>query len=154
MNVMDLVRAADAEVVAKVYASSYSADGWADAEAYREFVRVLGDREPTTRLLDSGISVEISLRLADGTAYFSCDGRDAEGTVWALDLSPWSDWALLPVVDATGQSLSVDELAAHVYYEITWGGWPEQSEKRAAKIIADVEDLKLQLGITDEESEK
>lgn len=154
MMVLDLVRAADPEVVAKVYASAYVADGWATAEAFREFVTVLGQQEPNTRLLERGMVAEVSLRTREGTAYFSCDGRDAEGSVWALDLSPWSDWVLLPVVDATGQILSVDELAAHVYYEITFGGWPEESEKRAAKIKSDVENLKAQLGLTEEESEE
>jgi hypothetical protein len=65
---------------------------------------------------------------ADGGGYYDVSGEDDAADNWALDLSPWSEWRELEVIDRTGKGLNLDQLAAHLLYEMTWHGWPEEIE--------------------------
>ena len=39
----------------------------------------------------------------------------------------------------TGKNLTPDEIAAHLYYEITWHGWEEEGQEKLAGLLDQVE---------------
>jgi hypothetical protein len=55
-------------------------------------------------------------------------------TAYSLSMTDWGVWREMDVEDETEKNLSIDELAAHVYYEITWHGWPESMEQTRDEI--------------------
>ncbi len=53
-----------------------------------------------------------------------------------LDFTEWGEWAQMDVVNETGEELSPTVLAALVFYEMTWHGFPEEIRER----LVDLED--------------
>ncbi len=72
--------------------------------------------------------------------WFDVSGVTPDGTCWAIEFRPWGEWKLLPVE----AEMPIDDAATHIYYEMTWGGWPEQSEERFADICDAAEEVRRQ----------
>ncbi len=62
------------------------------------------------------------------------DGRKPDGTLVAMDLTLWPVWRDLQVVDLSGQNLRPVQLAAMVYFEMTWHGGQAQIVERKADL--------------------
>lgn len=84
--------------------------------------------------LDAVVVTLATLPGGGETLHFSADGKTVHGGVVGLDFLPWNQWAGLRVLDETGENLSLDQLAAHVYYEMTWHGWPGQASAEDIEI--------------------
>ena len=57
-------------------------------------------------------------------------------------MTDWGEWKEMVVVDLTNKNLSDDELIMHVYYEMTWFGWPSKMEETRDNIMDQVEQIK------------
>ena len=80
-----------------------------------------------------------------GEQYYSVSGRKpGDATKWAVDMAPWEEWREMEVVDPTNR-LTTDQLAAHVFFEMTWHGWPEEIEEKKEKLLDTVEQLQRDL---------
>lgn len=122
MRVIDYISAADAQAVCDEYRRCYPADGWSEPTAFEKFRKVLNDKvgeQTDMRVVISWSSSE------DGD--YDVVGIDPDGQRWGLDLTSWSKWKLMEVEDQTGHNFSPDQIAAHLYYEITWHGWEEKA---------------------------
>lgn len=66
-----------------------------------------------------------------------------EGQDWSLSLTDWSEWKNMQVRDESNKSLSTDQLAAHIYYEMTWHGWPDSQEELRESLTSQIEKIEL-----------
>lgn len=80
--------------------------------------------------VQTDMTVQVLKITEHGETYYAVDGVDSKGQTWALDFTPWNEWAAMPVVDLTGEQLTTDQLAAHVLYEMSWHGTEESMEAK------------------------
>ncbi|WOF44296.1 hypothetical protein KNJ79_05035 [Sphingopyxis indica] len=133
MNVSQIINASDPHRVAEIYCSHYGPDdGWGNVESVLKFRTTLNNSIGVDE--GDGMVVLISSRKDDGDERIDVSGRDAEATNWAIEFEPWGRWKLLPVV-CEGVTLNLDEIATHLYYEMTYAGWPEQALERYNQIV-------------------
>lgn len=72
--------------------------------------------------------------------FFDVCGREGGDTL-ALDFMEWGDWKGQPVINETGEEMTPDNIAAQLYYEMTWHGFPEQTEMRRDRLMDSVEEI-------------
>jgi hypothetical protein len=57
---------------------------------------------------------------------------------WSLTCTSWLEWLAMPVlIEPEVGSLSDLETAAHILYEMTWGGWSEDDVAANRETISD-----------------
>ena len=123
MRVLDYINRANFAEVQTVYAESYGLS--LDAQTWDRF----------WALLNAAITVQTDMQVIVGNLAAEdfdpaaprrarVGGRDNQGS-WSLVFKEWSDWKVMPVVDETGLGLSISEIASHLFYEMTWHGFPE-----------------------------
>ncbi|MBB6424919.1 DUF6557 family protein [Sphingopyxis sp. JAI128] len=125
-----IVNAADPARVAEIYRDQYYSedhqDGWGNVDSFERFRSILN----ASVGVDEGDGMRVVLKRVGGDKddgpWIDVSGRDSEGTSWAIEFTPWGQWKLLPVL-CEGFAPSNDEIAAHLYYEMTWFGWPENT---------------------------
>lgn len=154
MNVMSLMHQASPAEVARIYNETYNTnrnDGWGTVEAFNEFRVRLGDvvgvREGDDQFKCVVQWIDYHWGGKDNNEYheqyFSVGGRmirDPDQT-YSLSMTDWGVWKEMEVEDETDKNLSIDELATHIYYEITWFGWQDQMVDKRDEITDQVEQI-------------
>jgi len=140
MRVIDCINEASRDGVLAAYSAAY--DDTPDQETWLRFKRVLNDCALVRR--DDGMAVILRHVAPDDEdeAYIDVGGRGRTGERWALCFTDWSDWKGMEVIDETGQALTVDQIAAHLFYEMTWYGFPEQMIAKREELFDQVEEVK------------
>jgi hypothetical protein len=60
---------------------------------------------------------------------------------WGLSCTSWEEWLAMPVLtEPEVGSLSDLETAAHILYEMTWGGWGEDDVTEKREYLTDLMD--------------
>jgi hypothetical protein len=60
---------------------------------------------------------------------------------WGLSCTSWKEWLSMPVLtEPEVGSLSDLETAAHILYEMTWGGWGEDDVTEKREYLTDLMD--------------
>jgi hypothetical protein len=131
MNVSQIINAADAKEVARLYALHWAEDDWADLATFLRFKTMLNAAVGVNGAMRAVVApITDDEGTSDGigndTGRYDVSGDDGSGTTWSLSFSSWSDWKLMEVVDRTTENLPTDMLAMNLYYEMTWYGWPEE----------------------------
>jgi hypothetical protein len=96
---------------------------------------------------DTGMAVEIYVGESLGDPpekYVSVHGRDAEGGSWAIEFSPWKEWLCMPVrvLPEVGEITAIETLA-HIFWEMTWAGYDDESiAEEIEEIVSQVDDAK------------
>lgn len=62
----------------------------------------------------------------------SGEGLDDEA-LYALEFTHWGEWKLMEVEYPA--DLDLHQAACHLYYEMTWCGWPEQIVQRRDDLL-------------------
>lgn len=133
MRVVDYINQTSPAAVVSAYAKHYGEDdGWADIGAFNRFKSELNSRI----VVQTDMTVVIR---EDEDGHFDVHGRNSEADNWAIEYRPWSEWKWMQV-DAPAD-MSVDDVATHIYYEITWGGCEESGQQRLDEIMDAVEDV-------------
>ena len=146
LRVVDYINAAEPSAVVAFYARDYTRDDWCTTESFNRFKAAFNSRVGVNR----GDGMRVILRhvedkwsqhpgCGEDEEYIDVGGTDAEGAHWSLSFTPWGEWKLLTVEDVTGKNLTPDEIAAHLYYEITWHGWEEEGQEKLAGLLDQVE---------------
>lgn len=85
----------------------------------------------------------------ESEAYPDVSGvKDGDDTVYSLSLTPWAEWASMPV-RVVGTDMSEAQVVAHCLWEMTWHGDEEQGAEFKAELIDQIEEIKSR--IDDEE---
>lgn len=149
-RVIDYINEANPEKVIEAYRASYCDEEhecpWANFEVFNKFRSVLNDKVGVKR---DDVTIVIRYVYKDWKdpvlgieEYFDVSGRiKGEESLFAMEFAPWGEWKLYPVVDESNKNLTTEEIAAHLYYEITWGGWEEQGQERLAEINDRMEEV-------------
>lgn len=159
MNVMEIMNRADPSEVARLYNENYNSeesdDGWGTTDAFNKFRALLN---ATVGIRECDDQFKVVVEWVDEKwgkndeyhdQYFNVSGRkviDPE-QAWSLSMTDWGVWREMEVEDETGKGLSTNEIAAHVYYEITWFGWPHTMEEHRDNILDLTKGVKRELGI-------
>ncbi len=138
LRVTDYINAAKPEAVIAEYREHYAEDGWDNCEAFEQFRRVLNGKIGIQRTDNMRVLIRWSDASEWGDAHYDVGGADDTAANWSLSFTPWGEWKLLPVEDASGKRPTTDQIAAHLYNEISWYGW----EESAASVRDDVLDAK------------
>lgn len=145
MKVSQLINQANASEVARLYQEIYSTtDGWGSVESFDEFRDRLNK---TVGILEGEDQFKVIVEWIDQKwggpnndkfhdQYMSVGGRKVKDPdqIWSLSMTDWGAWKEMEVDDESGKNLSLDELAMHVYYEMTWWGWPETQEEHRDRL--------------------
>jgi hypothetical protein len=138
-RVIDYINAASAEGVIAEYGTYYAEDGWANVETWDRFKRVMNDKIGVSRTDEMRVILRhLPVSEWNDAEGIDVGGADNEHSNWSLSFTPWGEWKLLAIEDATGKALTVDQIAAHLFYEICWYGWEDQAEQ----VRDDVRDAK------------
>lgn len=146
MKVIDLMHKADPAEVARIYIDNHTAqDGWGTVETFIKFREVLTN---TVGISEGQDQCKVIVRWIDEKwggpnndeyhdQYFDVVGRLIRHpeTVYSLSMTDWGVWREMEVEDETEKNLSIDELASHVFYEITWFGWPERMQESRDSLL-------------------
>lgn len=127
MRLIDYLNQARADEVITEYRREYEPDDWATVEAYARFLWLM--RRSAENPDEKRIEVR-SISWFDGYVdRVSYDvsglkpGDDQRYAIWA------DDWGAIKLreVDAP-PDLSLDQVLCHIYYELSWGGWPDERD--------------------------
>jgi hypothetical protein len=154
LTVLQIISRADAQKVAeaaKVVDELHDVhDGdehaFRDPEAFERF-RSDFNRGVTVNLPDMTVAITTSTFDYEwkGVSYSDTDydvhGEATDGKIWGLDFTPWSEWKGLPVIDRTGEDLTLDEIAFHLAAEIAWHGSEEDALERLHKLSDAIDDI-------------
>lgn len=149
MNVMSLMRQANPDEVARIYNEAYNSetknDGWGNSERFTEFVNRL---ESEVGIRGGEDQFKVSVTWIDykwggkdnekyHDQYYSVGGHKVNDPkmTWSLSMTDWGEWKEMEVEDKTDHNLSINDLAAHIYYEMTWYGWPETMVNKRGDIL-------------------
>jgi hypothetical protein len=136
MNVAQIINAADSSEVARLYASHWTDDEWADVSTFLRFKSMLNAAVGVSGKMRAVVApVTDDFGEGDGTLRFEAYGDDGSGTHWSLGFTTWPEWKLMEVIDRSGAKLSTDMLAMSLYYEMTWHGWPEDMLERRDEVF-------------------
>lgn len=132
MRVLDILNAASPDKVEEEYLRAYSeevknhgTDAWANAHSFSRYRQIVND---TISVVDGGMCVVITYVREDGYGRYDVSGRQPNDEVsYALEFSPWGEWKLMNV--NCPSEMDVHQAACHLYYEMTWYGWPDQIAK-------------------------
>lgn len=93
------------------------------------------DPQPTTMCCALGDDSEIRNLPSSVSVYGKELGNDQQ---WALTCTSWKEWLSMPVlIEETLKGLSETEVAAHILYEMTWGGWSEDEVTDKREMLGD-----------------
>ncbi len=143
MNVLQIATQAQPQRVMELYREAYETDHGYSASDVVRWAALVRAATPENTLMEA--RVYLTRDAPDEDECYTVDGVCPEGRQWALEFTPWGQWRQMAVVDATGKGLCVDALAAHVMYEMTFCGWPEQMEERRDSLMDTVEQIKRDL---------
>jgi len=132
MRVLVIFNAASPDKVEEEYRRAYSAevknhgtDTWANAHSFSRYRQIVND---AIGVVDGGMCVIITYVREDGDGRYDVSGRQPNDEVsYALDFSPWGEWKLMNVKCLS--EMDVYQVECHLYYEMTWYGWPEKIAK-------------------------
>ena len=103
---------------------------------YRDAVSSMRDLTPA--------QTDICCVLVKGTNGFPvevCGKRLGDDQRWALSHTSWEEWLSMPIlVEPEAGILSDLETAAHIIYEMTWGGWSEDDVTEKREYLSDLMD--------------
>lgn len=153
MKVAELINRVDPEAVCKSYTDNYECRGWGKVESFLEFRDRLnsfvGIREGDDQFkaivqwIVQDWSKIGSGKITSIDEYFSVGGRKVNDPeqVWSMSMTDWGVWKEMEVEDETEKNLTEAELAAHIYYEMTWFGWPEQATEHRDNLMDQMEKI-------------
>jgi hypothetical protein len=149
MKVGQLINQADASEVARIYNETYNSgernDGWGSPEVFDRFRERINF---TIGINEGDDQCKVVIEWVDQKwggpnndkyhdQYFHVGARRVldPKQVYSLSMTDWGVWKEMEVEDETNKNLSTNELAAHIYYEMTWFGWPETMEEKRDSLI-------------------
>ena len=145
-TVTEIVNKADPQKVVETYIEAYDGgDGWDNIDSYGKFVRLINSCVGVDE--GEGMRVKVSKVLSEddpGNTYYDVSGKVGD-RLYAIEFTDWGVWKLLPVDNDTDEDLSVDQLAAHIYYEMTWAGWPEDMVAKRDSLADQIEEIQRDL---------
>lgn len=138
MRVVDIVNEADPAKVEAEYRRAYSREvkehgegTWASADSFRQYRMIVNG---AVGVVDDPMTVLITcLRDDEGERYDVSGSRPDDDASYALEFTSWGEWKLMDVEYPA--CLDVHQAACHLYYEMTWCGWPEQIIQRRDEIF-------------------
>lgn len=127
--------------------------GWQTTEAYRAVLDRMNAELMEASILPEPVHISVVYEKShrpNVPDYLNVVGKDPSGDppdeTYALDFLPWSRLAMMEVVDNTPAGLSPEALAACVYEELVFHGWPEDRAEREAEVDAALRDVLASLG--------
>jgi hypothetical protein len=142
MNVVQIINAASASEVCRLYAQHWIEDEWAKIITFRRFKAMLNAAvgvQGNMRAVVAELTEDLDER---GFVRHDVSGDDGSGRNWSLGFTSWAEWKLMEVDDRSGVGLSIEMLAMSLYYEMSWHGWPEEMIERRDHVF----DLALATG--------
>ncbi len=136
MKLIDYITKASPEKVIEAYIESYGDDKWANVQTFEKFVLAMSFITATGDPDALSITVEA---YSDSDSMAWVDGLDQDGRRWALDFIPWSQLKNMEVIE--NDKYGVDEMAAHIYNELTFHGWPKEQDKRLTRLMQSINQL-------------
>lgn len=148
MRVRDIINAADPAKVEAEYRRAYpgeveehGAKTWANADSFRRYRQIVSD---AVGVVDEPMTVIVRhVRDGDGERFDVSGACPDDDASYALEFTPWGEWKLMEVEHPA--DLDVHQVACHLYYEMTWGGWPEQIQQRFDHIMDLKEEVEREL---------
>ena len=143
MRVIELASRCTPERMLEEYEAAYGTTHGHSPASVGEWLRRMAAAVPVRS------EMQVVIRLIPESK-FNPEHYDVGGVVpgdptnWAIDFTSWGQWREMEVVDTTN-SLTTDQLAAHVFYEMTWHGWPEDIEEKHQGLLDKVEQLNRDL---------
>ncbi|WP_324742744.1 DUF6557 family protein [Tsuneonella sp. CC-YZS046] len=136
MRVVDIINAADAAKVEAEYRRAYSHEvaehgekTWATAANFRQYQGIVNGAVGVVKERMTVVIKYIQGADEEEADWYDVSGRlPNEDTPYALEFTPWGEWKLMEV--EYPDDLDVHQAACHLYYEMTWCGWPEQIQQR------------------------
>lgn len=144
MRVLDIINAADPAEVEAEYRRAYPGEvedhgsgTWANADSFCRYRQIVNN---AIGVIDEPMSVVIKCVREDDEERYDVSGRRPnDDASYAIEFSPWGEWKLMEVEYPA--DLDVHQAACHLYYEMTWCGWPEQIIQKRDELF----DLKEQV---------
>jgi hypothetical protein len=163
MVLKELVSSVDAAGVAAAAMTAYPEYPGREAfeEGYLMVVERLRGMEPVVvkpmTIVVSQVTDELDIAGEPvSETYIDVSGRDGEGGMWGLCMTPWAEWLGMDV-EIKGIDLTPEQLVAHILYEMTFYGFEEEQVQGFAEELreqaAEVDELLASIpeGATDEE---
>lgn len=145
MRVIEYLNGVEPAAVSAAYAAAYS-DGDCSPDEFAQFVATMNRKICVSRTDGMRVILKHVIErwsehpgCGEDEDYIDVGGVDAEHSNWSLSFTPWGEWKLMEVEDASGKSLTPAEIAAHLYYEITWHGTEEDALERQTGLLDQVE---------------
>lgn len=80
----------------------------------------------------------------DGDKWHCVSGLTKDKKAYAIEYNPWCEWLSLNIEQNTLDTLSAEEIMAHVLYEMTWAGFDEETiHKDAEALLNDMKEAKM-----------
>lgn len=131
------------------------------AQGYEEILSSLKSMAPDES--DMVLCIEKVEEEDDDEIWWDVSGFE-DGTNYSLSFSPWSEWLGMKVLEDSLNQLSLEEIAIHCIWEMTWHGFDEEAIQEQANELKEAineainieaesmsfDELKQGLGIDDE----
>lgn len=149
MTVGELFKELRWEAVEKAIVTLYP-DERPALPAYKEVFTQVREKEPSSD--ESGMTVHIKFVPESdfSEAHYSVDGKiPGDDDFYALDFSTFAQWAAYLLSEEALTSLPLEEIAAHVLYEMTFYGFSDdviqQKKRELEEAVEEVENGKAEL---------
>ena len=154
IRVSDIINSANSAEVARIYNDAYNNDegeddGWGNIESYDKFHEMMnnavGIRSKYSMVLthvDTDWSKLTDGKITDIDDYYDVGAiHEDDNENYAVPGMNWGECKEMTFLDRSEKNLTIDEQAAHIYFEMTWWGWPEEAEDRLANLMDKVEEI-------------
>lgn len=145
MTILELISSVNAHDAISAWKTQHDdrESGWGTVETFERF---------RDRLVNHTISVADELKFAvmrkreiAGSTYLDVSSSPNQLDLYAFDFIKWEVARTLEIINDVG--LSDAEVAAVIYDEMTWHGWPETAGEKLDNILYSVESIKRDLGV-------
>ncbi len=136
-TVGELIHSVRKDAVLASLALTYEGDG-EDPEGYSEAWDTLLNMQPKPTTLSCLLSFLSAPGLSAGGCVDVSGIEPNDPQHYAIEFVEWAQWLSMPVIvsDELGDMSPVEQLA-HVFYELTWGGYSQDSQQAQREIIDD-----------------
>jgi hypothetical protein len=154
MKVAEIISRANAAAVAELYNKEYNSgerdDGWGNIETFERFRRMVS-QAVGIRSGDDQLTLQIKLvtdKICEEDEPYTDVSGIKQGVSHGFSIAgmDWGEVKEMEVVLDGIDDLSIDEKAMHIYYEMTWHGWPEEAREHIDEIHDMAEAISRKLG--------
>lgn len=141
MRVIDYINQADPAKVEAIYTEEYLETfvTWSLPETFEKFRTYLNTIDS---IENNFINVCIDYHESEDSNWYDVNILDGL-TLYAADFVEWEEWKAYEVIDRTGKELDVDQIATHLYWEMTFHGWPDEMRKQKKQLEEIIESFDL-----------